>query len=170
MRKINIAKANAELELDDSAWPANSKEYVYNYGLTQMLNDTIAGYAVIGGQVCINKKPLKDTSPSTFEAICLARVQKKIDALESGDVRAAGTRVGDPVKADAVELAIEMTVRGAFKKAGKPLDAKAMRAAAIELVGRNPAYLHLAQKRADEAATLAAELADMDLDELETEE
>jgi len=156
---INIAKADTTIEIDFESLPEVSKDYVINYGLTQALNDAVAPLAVIDGKVCVNKKPLDDTSADKFAEIVLGRVQKKIDALIAGTVRIAGTRVGDPIKAEAIEIAIDMTVRGEFKKTGKPLDAKAMRARAVELVGRNPAYLHLAQKRFDKRAEEAAEIA-----------
>lgn len=165
MYTINIAKAETSIEVDFAALPEVSREYIVNYGLTQALNDAVAPLAVIDGKVCVNKKPLEDTSADKFEEIVLGRVQKKLDALIAGTVRVAGVRVGDPVKAEAIEIAIDMTVRGEFKKAGKTLDAKAMRARAVELVGRNPAYMHLARarfdKRAEEAKIIAAMEAEM---------
>ena len=155
---INIAKADTQIEVP--AWEtlsADSQEYLKDYAWKQVLNDTVAGLAIINGKVCMNKVPLDNTPVDQFGAIVMSKVQKKIDAIVSGTVRVAGVRVGDPIRADAIELAIDKTVRGQFKKAGKALDAKAMRAEAIELIGRNPAYMHLAQKRADEAKTFFAD-------------
>jgi len=166
MYKINIPKANTEIEIDFDALPDNSKEYVIDYGLGQNLNDAVAGYAIINGQICVNKKPLENTNVDQFESIILSRVQKKLDALIAGTVRVAGVRIGDPIKAEAIEIAIDMTVRGEFKKAGKALDAKAMKARAVELVGRNPAYMHLAQARFDKRAEEAAMIAKMEAEML----
>ena len=166
---INIAKADTTIEIDFDSLPEVSKDYIINYGLTQALNDAVAPLAVIDGKVCVNKKPLDNTAADKFGEIVIGRVQKKIDALVAGTVRIAGTRIGDPIKAEAIDIAIDMTVRGEFKKAGKALDAKAMRARAVELVGRNPAYMHLAQSRFDKRAEEAALIASMEKEMLTAE-
>lgn len=143
MRKIYIAKADKHIEIDETALPAVSLAYFLDYGMTQALSDAAASV----------KKEDPECAAKT-----LALVDKRLAKILAGNPPAVGERTSDPVKADAIDLAIEMTVKGQFKAAKKPLDAKAMRAAAIELIGRNPAYLHLAQKRADEAKAMAKEM------------
>lgn len=152
MLTITIAKANTQLEVDFEALPEASRAYIINYGLTQCLNDAAASI------------PKDDAKVGE---LTMAKVGKKMDALVSGTVRVAGVRVGDPIKARAIELAIDWTVRDAFKKARKPLDAKAMREEAIRLVERNGAYLHRAQALIDvearEAKEFAAQITEDDL-------
>lgn len=143
MRKIYIAKADKYLDIDETALPTNSLAYFLDYGITQSLNDAAASV----------KKDEDGCAGKT-----MALVEKRLAKILAGNPPAIGERTSDPIKADAIDLAIDMTVKGQFKKAGKALDAKAMRAAAIELVGKNPAYMHLAQKRADEAKAMAKEM------------
>jgi hypothetical protein len=153
---IYISKLDETLEIPFTELPEVSREHVIKYGLTQILSDACASVSVKNGES-------KDDAR--------ALVMKKLDALIDGTVRVAGVRTSDPVRARAIELAIDMTVKGQFKKEKKELDAKAMRAAALTLIDRNPAYRHLAEKQlereAEDAAQLAAMLANADLEGLE---
>ncbi len=149
---VIITKTDTTVEVDFAKLNDELYVHVMHKGIDNILNDANANATKKGG--------------ATDDAIN-ALSFKALDALYAGTFKfkeTTGGRVGDPVKAEAIEIAIDMTVRGEFKKAGKPLEAKAMRARAVELVGRNPAYLHLAQgrfdKRAEEAAFIAASLAD----------
>lgn len=145
--QIYIAKADQYVNVDVDTLPAATLEYVVKYGLTQSLSDAAASI----------KGDSTDAAANT-----MALVNKRLAKLLNGEPPAIGQRTSDPIKADAIDLAIDMTVKGQFKKANKPLDAKAMRAAAMVLIAKNPAYMHLAQKRADAKDELAKQMADFE--------
>jgi hypothetical protein len=70
---------------DIQAWPAQSLAKVFEYGLQRIFNDSAA------------------SAKTDDEAVQLAT--KRLDNLKAGVIRAAGNRIGDPVKRRAMELA-----------------------------------------------------------------
>lgn len=161
--QINIAKIDTEIQVPAmNTLPATSQEYLEDYAWRQVLNDAVAAIAVINGQVCINKKPLKDTPAEKFEEIVLARVNKKLDLIIKGEVRIASARQSaDPVREEAI-----LIVYAHKAKEFEGLAEKAKRAKALEYVNRNPAYTSLAQANLDkvaaERAAMAEKLAEME--------
>lgn len=161
---INIG-SGLVIPVDVTALPANAQEHVAYIGLRNILMDSHASVT----KEDYTKEGVFDSTG--YLAAKRAMADKKLAAMLAGDIRAVsiGTVVrGDPVRTEAIEIALDMTIKGAWRKAGKKVDAKAMRAEAIRLVETNPAYRHLAQgrvdKRAEEAKQLAEMLAEADLE------
>jgi hypothetical protein len=100
------------------------------------------------------------------EAAARAMVQKKLDALMSGEVRVASTREGDPVKAEAIRMASDI-VKAALRKAGKKLsdyEPKAIREAAVKYLGTDQGADIMAKAKTRVEEQRAA--ANIDLDDL----
>lgn len=153
--KIYIAKADQELEIDVESLPANTLDYIVRYGLTQSLSDAAAS--------------IKGDSANVV-AETMALVNKRLDKLLANNPPALGTRIGggDPVKTKAIELALAHVVRPRWKAAKKAVDAKAMRAEAVEIVKKNGAYIELAHKALEREAAEIAELAAMEAAAIES--
>jgi hypothetical protein len=83
--------------------------------------------------------------------------ETKLTALYAGEVRTAGTRTSDPVKAEAMKIATGK-VKTAAKKAGESYDAKQIRAMAESLVAKVPAITELAKKNVAENRALEVEV------------
>lgn len=142
--QVNIGKSIA-LEVDVSALPENVMEHVIYIGLRNILMDAHAG--------------VTSDEPDFMEK-SRAVAEKKLAALMAGEVRVAGTREGDPVRAEAIRLATEF-LKSALRKAGRKLsnvDAKKLREAAIEYLGRTPELLETARKRVEEAKAIVADV------------
>lgn len=93
--EIFVAKARGvEVKFNPQDLPEASLSRVLAYGLQRILNDACAG------------------AKSDEEAEELAN--KKLDNLMNGVLRAAGTREGDPIKAEAMRMALNI-VRAAPK-------------------------------------------------------
>ena len=95
-----------------------------------------------------------------------AVAEKKLTALYAGEVRTAGTREGDPVKAEAMRLATE-AVKAMLRKAGRKVsnvDAKALRASAAQYLDRTPELVETARARVEQAKSVAT--GDVDLADL----
>ena len=116
-------------------------EYVYHYGWTQTLNDSVAGV---------------DKDAADCVALCESAVAKKLERILAGkvSVREGGGRISDPVMAEALSLA-EINVRAEWK--GKK-DAKAIAAACRAKVAANPGYMLQAKDNVERNAKIAAEL------------
>lgn len=107
--KVNIGKG-IELDVDvtklglpaESTLSAVARHVIY-LGLRNPLMDSHAGIT---------------TDETDYVAKSTAQAEKKLAAMYSGEVRAFGTREGDPVKAEARRLAVR-AVEAAIKKAGK---------------------------------------------------
>jgi hypothetical protein len=69
-------------------FPAITQEYIYNYGLRQILNDAMASAKEEDGA-----------------ANARAMAEKRLDNMYAGTLRASPVREGDPIRARALELA-----------------------------------------------------------------
>lgn len=147
--KVNIGKG-IELDVDvtklgfaaESAMTPVARHVVY-LGLRNPLMDSHAGIT---------------TDETDYVAKSRAQAEKKLEAMYNGEVRTAGTREGDPVKAEARRLAVR-AVEAAIKKAGKKVkdvDRKAITEKANTVLER---FLEQAKKNVD-----SARAADIDLD------
>lgn len=76
---------------DIQSWPPQSLAKVMEYGLQRIFNDSAA------------------SAKTDDEAVQLAT--KRLDNLRAGVIRAAGNRIGDPVKRRAMELATNAVTR-----------------------------------------------------------
>lgn len=89
-----------------------------------------------------------------YQAKARAVVEKKLEAMYNGEVRVAGTREGDPIRAEAMRLALAQ-VDAMLRKAGrKPskVEAKDKRAAATKLI--TPELLATAAERVAQAKAI----------------
>lgn len=148
--KVNIGKG-IELDVNANALPANVMEHVVYIGLRNILMDSHASVT-------------RESDGENFVANAQAQAEKKLAAMMAGEVRVAGTREGDPVRAEAIRIASDM-IRTALRKAGRKVsevDAKALREKAVALIGQKPDILEMARKRVDEARAAA----DIDLGDL----
>lgn len=151
---VNIGKT-ITLQVNVNDLPANALEHVIYIGLRNVLMDSHASVT-------------KETNPDDIVAVARAMAEKKLAALMSGDVRVTSTRerVGDPVKVEAIRIAMAPAKTALVKAGNAKPDGKAIRAKAILLVSANPAYMSLAQKHIDEAKALGLDAVDdIDVDE-----
>lgn len=140
MTAINCGKG-IELNVDFNSLPPNALEHLLKIGARNVLMDAHAG---------INAKAHPELSTDDVVAQSRAVSEKKLAALMSGDVRVSSTREGDPVRAEAIAMAVAI-VKGKVKAAGKKVsdyEASAIRAAAIKLV--TPELLAKAAERVAE--------------------
>jgi len=96
---ISLGKAG-EIEVDPSKFTEAVTQYVFNYGLKQMLNDVHAAEKDLKAKVGLS--------------------QKKLDSLYAGEVAQARGGGGDPVAREARKMA-EADIRKALKAAGKKI-------------------------------------------------
>lgn len=75
---IAIKKANASVEVDDARLPENSRTHIFEYGLRQKLNDSIAS---------LSREGSATTTKATSEEM-MADVQGTLDRLYAGDLTA----------------------------------------------------------------------------------
>lgn len=140
--KVNIGKG-IELDVNTSALPENVMDHVVYMGLRNILMDSHASHTKESSDDYVEKS--RETA------------EKKLAALLNGEVRAAGTREGDPVRAEAIRLAT-LAIRAAIRKAGKKLadvDAKAIREKAVGLIEK---YREQAEKNVAEAKAASVDL------------
>lgn len=138
--EIQIGKGIA-LPVEIEKLPANVMDHVVYIGLRNILMDAHAGIT---------------TDEPDYQAKARAVAEKKLAAMLSGEVRVAGTREGDPVRAEAMRLAVAQ-IDAALRKAGrKPssVDAKVKREKAQGLI--TPELLAKAAERVAEAKALDA--------------
>lgn len=123
-------------------------EHVIRIGLRNILMDCHAGIPI---------------DEPDYQAKARAVVEKKLEAMYNGEVRVAGTREGDPVRAEAMRLALAQ-VQATIRKAGKKVSGyktSALREAATKLV--TPELLETAKTRVEQAKTIGG---DADLEAL----
>lgn len=149
---INIAKAGKSVEVNFDSLPAVSQTYFLEYGMRQSLNDATASLQ------------RKDYSTDVaFQSAAMAMVQKRLDGILKGELRQSAGRIGDPVEAEAIRVAVSIISNAILAKGGKLKDytMKDLRERAGQLLDRKP------QIRLDAAATVAAKAAagaDVDLE------
>lgn len=137
MTQVNIGK-DIELNVDVARLPQNVLDHVVYIGLRNILMDSHAS---------ITAEKSTDVYGDSR-----AMAEKKLEAMYNGEVRSAGTRTADPVKAEAIRIASDR-IKAAWRKAGKKLaalDSKDLRNAAVALVEKTPAITE--QARANVAA------------------
>ena len=110
MTNVTIAKTGQAVEVDFAALPANSQEFVINYGLRQILNDCHSSVTRAGWE---------GTSEEFAEAI-MSAVNAKLSALSTGDLttRRGSGQPADPVEREALKIARE-ELTAAVKAKGK---------------------------------------------------
>lgn len=156
---VNIGKG-IELDVDVSrlAGLGNGQEiggnavlhHVIYIGLRNVLMDSHAGVTA--------------EKSTDVEADSRAMAEKKLAAMYAGEVRSVGTRTGDPVKAEAIRIASKVLVTAA-KKAGKvgknAPDPKAVREAAITLIGRDATFTEQARKNVEANKAIESDTSDL---------
>lgn len=155
MTKVNIGKG-IELDVDFSTMPQNAIDHILYIGARNVLMDSHAG---------INAKAEPNLTPDDITAQSRAVAEKKLAALMAGEVRVQSTREGDPVRAEAMSMAVNI-VKGKIKAAGKKVsdyEVKAIREAAAKIV--TPELLDAARARVEEvkSAEIGGDLADLGL-------
>lgn len=118
--KVSIGKG-IDLDVDLSKLPANVMEHVTYIGLRNILMDAHASVT---------------TDEADYQAKAQAVSEKKLAAMYAGEVRVAGTREGDPVRAEAKRLAV-LKITSALRAAGrkvKDVDPKVLREKAESLI------------------------------------
>lgn len=127
----------------------NVLSHIFYIGLRNVLMDAHASVT-------------RETNPNDMADVSRAVAEKKLTALYAGEVRVAGTREGDPVRAEAIRLAtkaITIKLRAAGRQM-KSVDPKALRAKAVELSAN---YLEQAATNVNAAKALATDLGDIEL-------
>jgi CRISPR/Cas system CMR-associated protein Cmr5 small subunit len=145
MLTINIAKAAKSLSVDFAALPENSQQYIIEYGLRQTLNDATASL-----------KKEDYANEAAFNEAALGVAQKKLDGILSGELRQQAGRIGDPVEAEFMRLAV-VAVSNVIVKKGKKLSdytMKQLRERAAEAIEAFPEQA--AKWRATAEANVAA--------------
>ena len=143
--EISINKAEKSVEVDYEAFSPDVKSYVIRYGLTQILNDA---HSVV-------KSTDENASAKAWNLAI-----KKLDALKRGEMRSQ-TRIGDPIKREAMRLAM---IAVAGTKAHKEKSTKTQRAIAE---GFLPSFMERAKEN---VALLEATMGQMALESEEIAE
>lgn len=151
--EVNVGKGII-CNVDHTILQPQVLEHVIYIGLRNILMDSHAS---------ITDKEYPDATER--QAAAEAMVDKKLEAFKRGEVRVQSTREGDPVRAEALRMAIDI-VKAKIKKAGKKVadyEAKAVREAALKLV--TPELLAQAKARVDETRAVGTDesLADLGL-------
>ena len=126
MTQVNIGKG-IELAVDFANMPQNALDHLLYIGARNGLMDAHAG---------VNAKAHPELDTPDIIAQSKAISEKKLAALMSGEVRVQSTREGDPVRAEAISMAVAI-VKGKIKAAGKKVadyEVSAIRGAALKLV------------------------------------
>jgi len=147
---ISIAKAGETVTVDFDALPEVSQKYVIEYGLRQSLNDATAS---------LKRDEYK--SDEEFKAAALAVARKKLDAIESGELRQSAGRIGDPVEAEYMRLAVAAISTAIINKGGKLKEytMKQLRERAAGLAEKNPDVAKRLRAKAEATVAEKAELA-----------
>lgn len=135
------------LDVDYERFNAAVLQHVIYMGLRNVLMDSHASHT-------------KDADGDDYVANSQATAERKLEAMYNGEVRAVGTREGDPVKAEAVRIATGH-IKTALRKAGRKLseiDAKVIREKALELLAKNPSIMAQAEKRVAELKAASVDL------------
>jgi hypothetical protein len=149
MMKVTIGKGlTLDIDLEKLGLPhadmlGEVAEHVVYLGLKNMLQDAHAG---------IKKDEDADGEKS------LAVAQKKLDAMYAGDIRVAGTREGDPVRAEAKRLAVK-AIEAKIRKDGEKVadyDRKDITKLAVSIIDR-----YMDQAKANVEAAKAIEVPDI---------
>jgi hypothetical protein len=151
MVQVNVGKG-IDREIDFDKLPQAARDHIMYIGARNVLMDSHAS-------ITADEYPDESERKAAAEAM----VDKKLDALMRGEVRVQSTREGDPIRAEAVRMAIA-AVNAKIKAAGKkPKDyePKAIREAALKLV--TPELLAKAKARVEETRGVAGDLADLGL-------
>lgn len=150
--QVNIGKG-LEVEVDFTTMPQAAIDHILYIGARNVLMDSHASVSLV-------------TNPNDLQDVARAMADKKLAALMSGEVRIASTREGDPVRAEALRMAIAQ-ITALIKKAGKKVadyEPKAIREKAVARI--TPELLAQAKARIDQLkATIPADetLADLGL-------
>ena len=151
MTQVNVGKG-IERDIDFAKLPQAARDHIMYIGARNVLMDSHAS-------ITADEYPDESERRAAAEAM----VDKKLDALMRGEVRVQSTREGDPVRAEAVRMAIA-AVNAKIKAAGKkPKDyePKAIREAALKLI--TPELLAKAKARVEETRGVAGSLSDLGL-------
>lgn len=152
MTQVNVGKG-IEKNIDFAALPQAARDHIMYIGARNVLMDSHAS-------ITAEEYPDETERRAAAEAM----VDKKLDALMRGEVRVQSTREGDPVRAEAVRMAIA-AVHAKIKSAGKKpkdFEASAVREAALKLI--TPELLAKAKARVEDTKTVdTGSLADLGL-------
>lgn len=106
MAKVMIKLGSfGELGVDTAAFNEQVREYIFNYGLKQMLNDAHASVTA-------------KTNPKDLAEAKIALARKKLDSLLAGNVAQSRGGGSDPVQKELVAMATKH-VKDVLKRAGK---------------------------------------------------
>lgn len=141
IHSIRIGKLNHDVAINDEKMPMQSKDFVFNYGLKQLLNDSF-----VSGETDEERHNL---------------LERKVEKLYAGtlSIRDGGTRESDPLAREITKLATGKTSEH-FKKKG-------VKAAAIDpaqwkvVIGKfraHPALIELAKANVEAANAVEIEI------------
>lgn len=143
---VSVRKRSIEIT-DVQSWPLDSIAKVFTYGFQQIFNDAAAS--------------------AKTDAEADALVAKRRANLAAGILRASPIRESDPVKAEAVAMAIAK-VEAAIKRSGKKVAdyaAADIRSNALALIEKDPAIMEAAKVAVDAKASAMGEV-EIDLSSL----
>lgn len=148
MQTINIGKG-IDMEVPEMAdLPEAARLHAYRIGMRNILMDSHAGITA------------EKANGGDIQAMSRAVAEKKLAALVAGEVRVASTREGDPIKREAIRLAL-VDIDAALAKKGRKAEAKAKREKALELIATRDKYMVQARKNVE--AAKAIDIDDIDL-------
>lgn len=148
--QVVINKTQETKTIDMAAMPEVSKEFIFNYGLRQILNDCHSS---------VQRKDFK--TDDEFIAAVTAAVDKKLAGIMAGELtsRRAGSEPIDPVERETLRLikdAIKAQITKQGKKA-KEFDIPALAQTLLESSKAEP-FRKQAKKNLAERAALSGEL------------
>lgn len=141
--KVNIGKG-IELDVDVMRFNEPVMQHVVYIGLRNILMDSHASIT-------------KESDGDNMVANATAEAEKKLAAMYAGQIRVAGTREGDPVRAMAIRLGTT-DVTAAFKAKGQKPDPKRVREIVVANIDR---WMEKAKKMVEEAKALRTDASDL---------
>lgn len=109
---VNLKKIGQTLTVDPSAFPGNSREHIFAYGLRQLLNDSMSSHKA------------EDLVTDKAKAAARKDADERLANLLAGTLRAS--RESDPIAAEARRMAGEIIDAALVRKYG---NAKAVKGA-----------------------------------------
>ena len=103
---ITIHKIDKTIDVDFDNLPTNVQDYIISYGLTQSLNDAVAGIAKPGERASIHER-------NVFTDDVIDKVNKRLEAFNAGRVPSGG----GGKRLSPVEVEFRKLVEGLFIKA-----------------------------------------------------
>lgn len=146
--KVRVKKCDADLMVNATRFPSHVRAYLFEYGVRQKLNDSLASF---------NSDPKAGSATTRASKVeMLKMVTELLERLYAGET----TAKAEPTSPEAIAYKFASTqVFNIWQKknpSGKPTDYKDRHADTLRFIDENPRIMEMARMQA-ELAAIAAE-------------